>query len=124
MKRAGSIALAMGLGYVLGRKRKFSTALVLGAAAATGRLAAGGRAERVPDGDRPPAAADGPGRWARLGGASLAAARTAVGRPVDLLSERLNESADVLRRKAPAGGQQPDRQDGQSRDNQRAGENG
>lgn len=96
MKRAGNIALAMGVGYVLGRRRKLRKALVLGAAVATGRLAKrpAGRVLGGAEGDETPGDS---GALARLGGAGKAAARTAFSRPVDILSERINETAEALR---------------------------
>jgi hypothetical protein len=112
MKRAGRIALAVGIGYVLGRKRKLRAALLLGAAAATGRGPAGrllgGGSDDTPAGDG--------GMLGRLGEAGKAAARTAAGRPIDLLAERLNDGAEGLRRAGKPGGgagRQSDRGDDQ-----------
>jgi hypothetical protein len=109
MKQRGSIALAIGLGYLLGRKRKLSTALAFGAAAATGQLPRGPLG-RFLGGEAGGAAAGQASSLTRLGGAGKAAARTALGRPLERLTERLDESAEALRQtgqpRAAAGGQQ------------------
>ncbi|MFC7545272.1 hypothetical protein [Plantactinospora sp. GCM10030261] len=105
MKRAGHIAVAVGVGYVLGRRRKLRAALLLGAAAATGQLGRvpGGRllggAHTEPAGEGSPG-----GAVARLGSAGRTAARSALSRPVDAFAERLNEKAEALRRGIGSGG--------------------
>ncbi|GAB2961885.1 hypothetical protein GCM10027280_58430 [Micromonospora polyrhachis] len=123
MNRAGNIALAMGVGYLLGRRRKLRTALVLGVAAATGRLGKGpvarlldgGKAENTPT----EKTTDAGGPLNRLGNAGKAAARTAIGKPVDLLTERLNASAEALRE-----GGKPKREERQPQGDEQAGRTG
>lgn len=101
MKLGPQMALAVGLGYFLGRHRKLRTALVLGGAAAVGRFsrdpgqlltrgtkALGGSAELR--------------KVAELGGplveAGKEAARTAVGNRIDAMSGRLQDRSEALRR--------------------------
>ncbi|MGW0433260.1 hypothetical protein ACWDV4_12085 [Micromonospora sp. NPDC003197] len=122
MNRAGNIALAMGVGYLLGRRRKLRTALVLGVAAATGRLGKGPAARLLDgrsDGETAGKTAGGGGPLNRLGNAGKAAARTAIGKPVDLLTERLNASAEALRE-----GGRSRREDGSNQGGPQAGRTG
>jgi hypothetical protein len=101
VKRGPHLAIAVGLGYLLGRRRKLRTALALGAAAAIGRLsrdpgqllargtkALGGSAEMR--------------RVAELGGplveAGKAAARAAVSNRIGAMSERVQDRGEALRR--------------------------
>jgi hypothetical protein len=88
MKPASSIALAMGVGFLLGGQHKVRSALLAGGAAATGQLGRGVAhgAERA-----------GVGMLGRLGNAGTAAARTALSKPIESLGARLNESAESLR---------------------------
>ncbi|GAB3141347.1 hypothetical protein GCM10027290_13940 [Micromonospora sonneratiae] len=118
MKRAGHIALAMAVGYVLGRRRKLRAAFVLGAAAATGRLGKGPVAHLL-DGNQDGKDQEGKDKGSqgplhRLGDAGKAAARTAIGKPVDLLTERLNSGAEALRHGGRQRGGEPgdDQSDG------------
>jgi hypothetical protein len=101
MKRGPYIALAVGFGYLLGRRRRLTTALALGAAAAVGRASSspGGLLRRGAQ-----ALGSSPERTdlAGLGGplirAGKAAAKTAVSSRVDSLSDRLRQRSDGLRR--------------------------
>jgi hypothetical protein len=92
MNSTGSVALAIGVGYVLGRRHKLRTALMLGGAVASGRLSK----KSASGGDEAPAA-DGEGMFAKLGGAGRAAARAALTRPAERLGDRLAASAASLR---------------------------
>ncbi|MFG2009209.1 hypothetical protein ACGFNF_09080 [Micromonospora sp. NPDC048868] len=116
MKSGARIGLAVGFGYLLGRRRKLRTALTLAAAVAAGR------ASREPGGllkaggnllQSSPHLSN----LGRLGGplaaASKAAATAAAGSGIDAISGKLRGSADALRRKGGAGasgdGDRPDR---------------
>ncbi|MEV6375989.1 hypothetical protein [Micromonospora musae] len=102
MNRGAGIGLAVGLGYLIGRRRKLRTALALAAAVAAGR------ASMHPDGllkrgtdllNSSPHL----GNLGRLGGplamAGKAAATAAAGSGVDALSGKLHDSANALRRR-------------------------
>jgi hypothetical protein len=117
MKPTRSIALAMGVGYVLGRKQKLRTALLLGGAVATGHLGKHalaaddcedrGNGEGNANGN---GGASEHGMLSKLSGAGTAAARVALTKPMERLSTRLNESAEALRKVsqvAGADGNQP-----------------
>jgi hypothetical protein len=125
MKSGARIGLAVGLGYLLGRRRKLRTALTLAAAVAVGR------ASRDPGG----LLKQGSGllqsspqlsNLSRLGGplasAGKAAATAAAGSGVDALSGKLRGSAEKMRRKsaggAEGGGGQADEQSGGYDDDQ------
>ncbi|KAB1153410.1 hypothetical protein F6X68_14275 [Micromonospora sp. AMSO12t] len=116
MKSGARIGLAVGFGYLLGRRRKLRTALTLAAAVAAGR------ASREPGGllkaggnllQSSPHLSN----LGRLGGplaaASKAAATAAAGSGIDAISGKLRGSADALRRKGGTGaggaGDRPDR---------------
>ncbi|MGW4502364.1 hypothetical protein ACWENR_27625 [Micromonospora sp. NPDC004336] len=112
MNSGARIGLAVGFGYLLGRRRKLRTALTLAAAVAAGR------ASREPGGllkaggnllQSSPHLTN----LGRLGGplasASKAAATAAAGSGIDAISGKLRGSADALRRKGGAGA--PDRSD-------------
>ena len=99
--KTAKVGLGIGLGYVLGRKKKLRAALLLGAAAAAARLpgaASGGGGGGGDSGSTSPKA------LGRLGEAGISAARSAVTRPVTRLGDRLNASAEALR----GGGNVPD----------------
>ncbi|MFE9654161.1 hypothetical protein [Micromonospora sp. NPDC006431] len=109
MKSGARVALAVGFGYLLGRRRKLRTALALAAAVAVGR------ASKDPGGllrygsdlvNSSPQLSN----LSKLGGplatAGRAAATAAAGSGIDALSGKLRGSADALRRRS--GG---DRQD-------------
>ncbi len=105
MKPTKSIALAMGVGYVLGRKQKLRTALLLGGAVATGQLGKHVLAkdncehEHEHEGD-----GSDHGMLSKLGGAGTAAARVALTKPMERLSTRLIESAEALRKASQVAG--------------------
>ncbi|MEU6078250.1 hypothetical protein [Micromonospora sp. NPDC047074] len=134
MNSGARIGLAVGFGYLLGRRRKLRTALTLAAAVAAGRasrehgglLKAGGNLLK----SSPQLSNIG-----RLGGplaaASKAAATAAAGSGIDALSGKLRGSADALRRKgggAPEGpsaeGNQPGGDAGGGRSDADAGQRG
>ncbi|WP_433115952.1 hypothetical protein [Micromonospora sp. CA-246542] len=110
MKTGTRIGLAVGFGYLLGRRRKLRTALTLAAAVAAGRASRdpGGLLKRGGDllQSSPQLS-----NLSRLGGplvnAGRSAATAAAGSGVDALTGRLRGSADALRRRAgnPGGGQ-------------------
>ncbi|MGC4894963.1 hypothetical protein [Micromonospora sp. DT31] len=103
MRSEARVALAVSLGYLLGRRRKMRTALTLAAAVAAGR------ASQRPGGLRKFGAdlvADHP-QLRNLGGltpplvaAGRAAATAAAGSGIDTIGGRLRDGADALRRKA------------------------
>jgi len=99
MTRGGELALAVTMGYVLGRKRRMRWALALGTAAAAGRLSSGrgglmGRLSNL-------SVSPGLGRLLKAGrplvSAGGAAARTAVGGRIDSAADRLQQTAQRLR---------------------------
>ncbi|MGQ5259345.1 hypothetical protein ACTWLT_01170 [Micromonospora sp. ZYX-F-536] len=100
MKTGTRIGLAVGFGYLLGRRRKLRTALTLAAAVAAGRASrdAGGLVKRGTDVLH---ASPQLSSLGRLGGplvnAGKAAATAAAGSRVDALTGRLRGSADALR---------------------------
>jgi hypothetical protein len=93
VRRSDQLTWAIGLGYLLGRRRKLRTAMMLGAAAAATRFVrlggplSGGTVQRNVAN----------GAVGKLGAAGQAAARTALERPFDRLSKVLNEVADTVR---------------------------
>lgn len=106
MESGARIALAVGFGYVLGRRRKLRTALTLAAAVAAGR------ASQQPGGLKKVASdllSVNPqlGNLGKLGTplatAGKAAATAAAGSGIDALSGKLRGGADALRRKSGAG---------------------
>ncbi|MFF0313243.1 hypothetical protein ACFYPH_01145 [Micromonospora sp. NPDC005252] len=102
MKTGTRIGLAVGFGYLLGRRRKLRTALTLAAAVAAGRASRdpGGLLKRGGDllQSSPQLS-----NLSRLGGplvnAGRSAATAAAGSGVDALTGRLRGSADALRRR-------------------------
>ncbi|MGC4890246.1 hypothetical protein [Micromonospora sp. DT227] len=110
MKSGARIALAVGFGYVLGRRRKLRTALTLAAAVAAGRASQnpGGLKQMATGllGSNPQLA-----NLSRLGAplvtAGRAAATAAAGSGIDAVSGRLRGSADSLRRRSAGSGEQP-----------------
>ncbi|MDG4804387.1 hypothetical protein [Micromonospora sp. WMMD980] len=105
MKSGARIALAVGFGYVLGRRRKLRTALTLAAAVAAGR------ASQNPAGLKQMATGllgSNPqlGNLTRLGAplvtAGRAAATAAAGSGIEAVSGRLRGGADALRRRSGA----------------------
>lgn len=101
MKSGPQLALAVGFGYLLGRRKRLRTALVLGAAAAVGRLSRDPR-QLLTHGTRALGASPELSRVAGLGGplveAGKAAARAAVTNRIDSVSERLSQRSEGLRR--------------------------
>jgi hypothetical protein len=108
MKNKGQIALAVGAGYLLGRRRKMRLALVLGTAAATGGF--GGLAGQLLRRGAKFAASDGVlgkvspevGEITNLVRGDLldagkAAAMTAVRSRVDQMSDKLHDQAETWR---------------------------
>jgi hypothetical protein len=99
MSRGGELALAVTMGYVLGRKRRMRWALALGTAAAAGRLSSGrgGLMGKLSH----PSTSPGLGRLLKAGrplvSAGGAAARTAVGGRIDSAADRLQQTAQRLR---------------------------
>ncbi|MFE9200938.1 hypothetical protein [Micromonospora sp. NPDC007230] len=103
MKSGARVALAVGFGYLLGRRRKLRTALTLAAAVAVGR------ASKDPGGllrygsdlvNSSPQLSN----LSKLGGplatAGRVAATAAAGSGIDALSGKLRGSADALRRRS------------------------
>ncbi|WP_199733470.1 hypothetical protein [Micromonospora sp. BL4] len=125
MKTGTRIGLAVGFGYLLGRRRKLRTALTLAAAVAAGRASRdpGGLLKRGSDllHSSPQL-----GNLGRLGGplvnAGRSAATAAAGSGVDALTGRLRGSADALRRRS--GGQGGARDDDTGHDDDTGGDDG
>lgn len=96
MPRSNQLTWGLGLGYLLGRRRKLRAAMVLAAAVAATRLT---RFGAVKSGD---GRGDGPGDGAlgavaKLGLAGRAAARTALEQPLQTLGQRIEHAADAVR---------------------------
>ncbi|MFI7577563.1 hypothetical protein [Micromonospora sp. NPDC049497] len=108
MNNGARIGLAVGAGYLLGRRRKLRKALVLAAAVAAGRASqnSGGLMNA---GSRLLQSSPQLSNLGRLGGplvsASKAAATAAAGSGIDAVGGKLRGSADALRRKGGAGQQ-------------------
>jgi hypothetical protein len=101
MKPGGSPVLAIGVGYVLGRQHKLRTALMLGAAAAGGKLAASrGQAKSQKGGEQ---GGQGSGLLGKLGGAGKTAAIGALTRSADKLGDALTERAASMRKGGSGG---------------------
>ncbi|WP_319459986.1 hypothetical protein [Micromonospora sp. RTP1Z1] len=109
MKSGAKVALAVGFGYVLGRRKKLRTALTLAAAVAAGR-ASQNPGGLLKYGTNLLNASPQLGNLSRLGSplatAGKAAASAAAGSGIDALSGKLRGSADSLRRRS--GGGQPE----------------
>ncbi|MEW2443595.1 hypothetical protein [Micromonospora marina] len=112
MKSGARIALAVGVGYVIGRRRKLRTALTLAAAVAAGRASQnpGGLKQMATGllGTSPQL-----GSLGKLGAplvtAGKAAATVAAGSGIDAVSGKLRGGADALRRRSSGrSGEQPD----------------
>ena len=100
MKRALQITLAIMVGYVLGRRRKLRMAMLLGAAAAAGRVSSNpadlvSRGRKLVGGS--PALDHLSGLARPLVDAGRAAARTAVSQRIESVSDRLRDRSDALR---------------------------
>ncbi|GAA2637097.1 hypothetical protein GCM10010399_82880 [Dactylosporangium fulvum] len=100
MKRGTQVTLAVLTGYVLGRRRKLGTAVLLGAAAAAGRYS-GNPAELLARGR---SLIGGSSTVSELGGlakplvkAGKAAAQTAVTDRIESVSDRLRDRSEALR---------------------------
>ncbi|RKN38908.1 hypothetical protein [Micromonospora endolithica] len=122
MNSGARIGVAVGVGYLLGRRRKLRKALVLAAAVAAGR------ASQNPGGltglgSRLLQSSPQLSNLSRLGGplvsASKNAATAAAGSGIDAVSGRLRGSADSLRRRGGSG-RSPDRPDDDHPDNDQA----
>lgn len=110
MKAGSRAALAVGIGYVLGRRHKLRTAAILGGAVASGRLGTLGSAA-VKRGARLAGAGGVLGKVSpQLGGiantvkgelldAGKAAALTVVNNRIDSLSDSLHERTESLRQR-------------------------
>ncbi|MCG5472181.1 hypothetical protein LADH09A_006217 [Micromonospora sp. LAH09] len=117
MKAGTRIGLAVGFGYLLGRRRKLRTALTLAAAVAAGRASRdpGGLLKRGTDALHSSPQLSNLGRLGvPLVNAGRAAATAAAGSGVDALTGRLRGSADALRRRS---GTQSGSADNSSADN-------
>lgn len=109
MKSGARVALAVGFGYLLGRRKKMRTALTLAAAVAAGRASQrpGGLMQLGTDLLNVPQLGGLGKLGAPLATAGKAAATAAAGSGIDALSGKLRGSADALRRKS-GGGQSAD----------------
>ncbi|GHJ51364.1 hypothetical protein [Micromonospora chersina] len=108
MKSGARVALAVGFGYLLGRRKKMRAALTLAAAVAAGRASQrpGGLKQLGTDLLNVPQLGGLGKLGAPLATAGKAAATAAAGSGIDALSGKLRGSADALRRKS--GGGRPD----------------
>jgi hypothetical protein len=95
--------LAIGVGYVLGRQHKLRTALMLGAAAAGGKLAASRGQANSQQGDGEQDGGHGSGLLGKLGGAGKTAAISALTRTADRLGDALTERAASMRKGGSGG---------------------
>ncbi|MEV1287524.1 hypothetical protein [Micromonospora sp. NPDC049679] len=99
VKRVARVAAAVGIGYLLGRRRKLQLALTLGAAAAAGRLS--GNSGDLLRGAGSLISSPELGKLAGLGrplvAAGKAAAMTAVSSRIDAISDQLQDRAGTLR---------------------------
>ncbi|MEU4478259.1 hypothetical protein AB0F68_09395 [Micromonospora sp. NPDC023966] len=125
MKSGARVALAVGFGYLLGRRKKMRTALTLAAAVAAGR------ASQRPGGLKQLGANlmnvhPHLGNLGKLGAplatAGKAAASAAAGSGIDALSGKLRGSADALRRKSGGGRSGGDQSGGDRPDEEPAGD--
>ncbi|MEU0154265.1 hypothetical protein [Micromonospora fulviviridis] len=123
MTSGARVALAVGFGYLLGRRKKMRTALTLAAAVAAGR------ASQRPGGLKQLGANlmnvnPQLGSLGKLGAplatAGKAAATAAAGSGIDALSGKLRGSADALRRKSGGGQSDAGRPDEEPADEERS----
>lgn len=106
MKSGARVALAVGFGYLLGRRKKMRTALTLAAAVAAGRASQrpGGLKQLGADLMNLNPQLGGLGKLGSpLASAGRAAATAAAGSGIDAISGKLRGSADALRRKTAGG---------------------
>ncbi|MGS2613146.1 hypothetical protein ACVCAH_01220 [Micromonospora sp. LZ34] len=106
MNSGARIGMAVGFGYLLGRRRKLRTALTLAAAVAVGRASRdpGGLLKRGSDLLHASPHLSNLGHLGKpLASAGKAAATAAAGSGIDAISGKLRGSADTLRRKAAGG---------------------
>ncbi|MFG2163535.1 hypothetical protein [Micromonospora chersina] len=112
MKSGARVALAVGFGYLLGRRKKMRTALTLAAAVAAGRASQrpGGLKQLGTELLNVPQLGGLGKLGAPLATAGKAAATAAAGSGIDALSGKLRGGADALRRKSggQSGGGRPD----------------
>ena len=109
------IAIAIGVGYLLGRRQKMRTALALGAAAAAGRISRDPRAVLHRGREllgKAPVLGEVGGLSKPLTAAGKAAAVGAVSKGIDSMGDRIRRRADALR----GGGEQEEPEDMAGRD--------
>ncbi|MFG2103214.1 hypothetical protein ACGFJ5_21740 [Micromonospora echinaurantiaca] len=114
MNSGARIGLAVGFGYLLGRRRKLRTALTLAAAVAIGRASRdpGGLLGRATDLlQSSPHLSNLSHLGKPLASAGKAAATAAAGSGIDAISGKLRGSADALRRRAAGQTDDGDRSD-------------
>lgn len=107
MKSGMRVGLAVGFGYVLGRRKKLRTALTLAAAVAAGRASRdpGQLLKRGGDLLTSSPHLSGLGKLGSpLASAGKAAATAAAGSGIDAISGKLRGSADALRRRSGGSG--------------------
>ncbi|WP_433314637.1 hypothetical protein [Micromonospora chersina] len=122
MKSGARVALAVGFGYLLGRRKKMRTALTLAAAVAAGRASQrpGGLMQLGTDLLNVPQLGGLGKLGAPLATAGKAAATAAAGSGIDALSGKLRGSADALRRKSGGGQSDADRPDEEPEQDERS----
>jgi hypothetical protein len=94
------IAIAIGVGYLLGRRKKMRTALAFGAAAAAGRFSQDPRAVLHRGGEmlgKAPVLGEVAGLRKPLAAAGTAAGGGAVSKVIDSVGDRIRRRADALR---------------------------
>ncbi|MEW2332067.1 hypothetical protein AB0880_30235 [Micromonospora chersina] len=122
MKSGARVALAVGFGYLLGRRKKMRTALTLAAAVAAGRASQrpGGLKQLGTDLLNVPQLGGLGKLGAPLATAGKAAATAAAGSGIDALSGKLRGGADALRRKSAGGQSDAGRPDEEPADDERS----
>ncbi|MFE9954823.1 hypothetical protein [Micromonospora sp. NPDC005299] len=122
MKSGARVALAVGFGYLLGRRKKMRTALTLAAAVAAGRASQrpGGLKQLGTDLLNVPQLGGLGKLGVPLATAGKAAATAAAGSGIDALSGKLRGSADALRRKSGGGQSDAGRPDEEPADDERS----
>jgi len=119
MKKASNVALAIGAGYLLGRKRKFRLALAVAGAAATGKLGSVAT-QAVKRGGSLAGSSEALGKLSPelagvmgtvrgdLAGAGKAAVRAAATNRINRLTDSLHERAEGIRNARDEGEDEPE----------------
>jgi hypothetical protein len=131
MKKASNVALAIGAGYLLGRKHKLRLALVLATATATGRLG-GAATQAIKRGGSLLGSSDAMGKLSPdlgkvmstargdLAGAGKAAVQAAVATRIESLTDSLHERTEGLRN--PPEPDEPEEEEAEEAEQEEPGE--